>query len=89
MPPKHGFSLKLFISIIHETIGCLLSKNNQENHKQTIYYLSRMVTEVEIKYCYIMFGLVLLMHESKPLFDQFESFVISQTDLVKYMLYTF
>ncbi|XP_073037020.1 uncharacterized protein [Primulina eburnea] len=48
MPPRRGFPLKLYVSAAQDPIGCLLAQNNQENHEQAIYYLSRSLTEVEI-----------------------------------------
>ncbi|XP_073270596.1 uncharacterized protein [Primulina huaijiensis] len=53
MPPSYGMPLKLYISAAHESIGCLLVQNNHEGNEQAIYYLSRFLTPVEVKYSVI------------------------------------
>ena len=43
MPLVKGHPLKLYLSITNESIGCLLAQNSSKGHKQTVYYLSRVL----------------------------------------------
>ncbi|KAM2593967.1 hypothetical protein TB1_043049 [Malus domestica] len=50
MPPQRGKPLKLYISASERSIGNLLAQNNEGGKKQAVYYLSRILTEVETRY---------------------------------------
>ena len=43
MPPIQGHPLKLYLSIVNESIGCLLAENNSKGHEQVVYHLSRVL----------------------------------------------
>ena len=45
-PPKHGKPLKLYISATQESIGSLLAQENSEGQEQPIFYLSRILVNV-------------------------------------------
>ncbi|CAN6692803.1 unnamed protein product [Malus baccata var. baccata] len=50
VPPQRGKPLKLYISASEKSIGSLLAQNNEGVKEQAIYYLSRILTEVETRY---------------------------------------
>ena len=50
MPPILGKPLKLYISAANESIGSLLTQDNEEGHEQSIYYLSRRLNDCETRY---------------------------------------
>ena len=50
MPPLRGRPLKLYLSTAKESIGCLLAQNNAEGHEQAVYYLSKVLNSIEIRY---------------------------------------
>ncbi|XP_073282149.1 uncharacterized protein [Primulina huaijiensis] len=89
MPPRYGMALKLYISAAHESIGCLLVQNNHERNEQAIYYLSRFLTPVEVKY-YVIEKLCLTLYYActklRHYLIQSRIFVVAKTDLIKYML---
>ncbi|CAN6699563.1 unnamed protein product [Malus baccata var. baccata] len=49
VPPQRGKPLKLYISASDKSIGSLLAQNNEGGKEQTVYYLSRILTEVETR----------------------------------------
>ncbi|XP_068331555.1 uncharacterized protein [Pyrus communis] len=50
MPPQRGKPLKLYISAFEKSIGSLLAQNNKGREEQAIYYLSRILIEMEARY---------------------------------------
>nr|XP_028952416.1 uncharacterized protein LOC114822257 [Malus domestica] len=50
VPPQRGKPLKLYISASEKSIGSLLAQNNEGGNEQAVYYLSRILTEVETRY---------------------------------------
>ncbi|KAM1068414.1 hypothetical protein ACFX2A_000387 [Malus domestica] len=50
MPPQRRKPLKLYISAFEKSIRSLLAQNNEGGKEQAIYYLSRILTEVETRY---------------------------------------
>ncbi|KAM1646547.1 hypothetical protein ACFXTN_007563 [Malus domestica] len=53
VPPQRGKPLKLYISASEKSIGSLLAQNNEDEKKHAVYYLSRILTEVETRYSLI------------------------------------
>ncbi|XP_050157474.1 uncharacterized protein LOC126631371 [Malus sylvestris] len=49
VPPQRGKPLKLYISASEKSIGSLLVQNNEGGKEQAVYYLSRILTEVETR----------------------------------------
>ncbi|XP_070676246.1 uncharacterized protein [Malus domestica] len=49
VPPQRGKPLKLYISASEKSIGNLLAQNNEGGKEQAVYYLSRILTEVETR----------------------------------------
>ncbi|KAM1195774.1 hypothetical protein FF1_022445 [Malus domestica] len=41
VPPRHDKSLKLYISAVEESIGCLLAQDTEVGQEQAIFYLSQ------------------------------------------------
>nr|XP_028961891.1 uncharacterized protein LOC114826146 [Malus domestica] len=50
VPPQRGKPLKLYISASEKSIESLLAQNNEGEKEQAVYYLSRILTEVETRY---------------------------------------
>ena len=89
MPPRKGYPLKLYISATYESIGCLLAQNNLGGHEQAIYYLSRTLTPVEIKYSPIeklCLALYFACSKLRHYVIQERVYIVSQTYLIKFML---
>ena len=89
MPPMKGQPLKIYLSAAKESIGCLLAQNDVEGHEQAIYYLSRVLNSTDTrstpieKLCLALyFACMKLRHY----LIKSQVYVVSQTDLKKYML---
>ena len=50
MPPLQGHPLKLYLSTANESIGFLLAKKTSKGHKQSVYYLCRVLNPAETRY---------------------------------------
>ncbi|GKV33403.1 hypothetical protein SLEP1_g41922 [Rubroshorea leprosula] len=89
VPPLRGKPLILYISAADESIGCLLAQENSKKHEQAVYYLSRSLSQTEVKYSSVeklclalFFAAIKLRHYL--LYS--EVYVISKIDVIKYML---
>ncbi|CAN6565789.1 unnamed protein product [Malus baccata var. baccata] len=89
VPPQRGKPLKLYISDSERSIGSLLAQNNEGGKEQVVYYLSRILTEVETRYspveklCLALyFTTSKLRHYMLPCHVH----IIAKMDVVKYML---
>ncbi|XP_050117640.1 uncharacterized protein LOC126595364 [Malus sylvestris] len=89
VPPQRGKPLKLYISASERSIGSLLAQNNEGGKEQAVYYLSRILTEVETRYspveklCLALyFTASKLRHYMLPCHVH----IIAKTDVIKYML---
>ncbi|CAN6542153.1 unnamed protein product [Malus baccata var. baccata] len=89
VPPQRGEPLKLYISASDKSIGSLLAQNNQGGKEEAVYYLSRILTEVETRYSPIeklclalYFTTSKLRHYMLPC----HMHIIAKTDVIKYML---
>ncbi|KAM1596852.1 hypothetical protein ACFX1Z_031813 [Malus domestica] len=87
--PRCGKPLKLYISVVEESIGYLLAQDNDAEREQTIFYVSRNLNQPEINYsaveklCLALFFVASkLRHYMLPSVTQ----VIAQTDVIRYML---
>ncbi|CAN6701172.1 unnamed protein product [Malus baccata var. baccata] len=87
--PQRGKPLKLYISASEGSIGSLLAQNNEGGKEQAVYYLSRILTEVETRYspverlCLALyFTASKLRHYMLPCHVH----IIAKTDVIKYML---
>ncbi|GKV53168.1 hypothetical protein SLEP1_g59706 [Rubroshorea leprosula] len=89
VPPVKNKPLLLYISAADESIGCLLAQENSNKQEQAVYYLSRALNPTEVKYSSVeklclalFFAAIKLRHYL--LYS--EVFVVSKTDVIKYML---
>ena len=89
VPPVRGRPLKLYISATENSIGSLLAQDNDNGKECAVYYLSRILTDIETRYTPIerlclalFFSATRLRHYMLPSVIQ----IISQTDVIKYML---
>ncbi|KAM2945659.1 hypothetical protein COP2_028548 [Malus domestica] len=89
VPSRRDKPLKLYISAVEESIGCLLAQDNDVGREQAIFYLSRNLNQPEINYSTVeklclavFFAASKLRHYMLPSVTQ----VIAQTDVIRYML---
>ena len=89
MPPREDRPLKLYLAAAEESMGVLLAQDNDFGKEQAIYYLSRFLNSVECKYSVVeKFCLTLYFAAMKLRYYLLPRtvLVISNTDLIKYML---
>ncbi|XP_020972633.1 uncharacterized protein LOC110269268 [Arachis ipaensis] len=81
--------LKLYIAASINTIGCMLAQDDENGHERAIYYLSRVLTEIETRYSPIeklCLSLYYACMKLKCYMVAKSVKVIAQTDIIKYML---
>ncbi|XP_072094094.1 uncharacterized protein [Arachis hypogaea] len=81
--------LKLYIAASEDTIGCMLSQDGEDGHERAVYYLSRVLTDINMRYSPIEKLCLSLYHSCMKLkcYMVAKSVkVIAQTDVIKYML---
>ncbi|GKV39527.1 hypothetical protein SLEP1_g47285 [Rubroshorea leprosula] len=89
VPPLRGKPLILYISAADESVGCLLAQENSKKQEQAVYYLSRSLSQTEVKYssveklCLVLFFAAIKLRHYL-LYS--EVYVISKTDVIKHML---
>ena len=89
MSPIQGHTLKLYLSVTNESLGCLLTQNNSKGHKQAIYYLSSVLNPIETRYTPIeklCLALYFACTKLRHYLIKSRVYVVSQTGLMKYML---
>ena len=89
VPPVPGRPLKLYLAANHDSMGVLLAQDNEEGKEQAIYYLSRFLNSCECKYSAVEKLCLTLFFASKKLRHYMmpsTTYVICQTDVMKYML---
>ena len=89
VPPREEILLKLYISAANESIGYLLAQNDSVGHEQAIYYLSKILSPTEVKYTYVeklCLALYFACTKLRHYLLKHRVYVISQTDMMKYML---
>ncbi|XP_050221468.1 uncharacterized protein LOC126671723 [Mercurialis annua] len=87
-PPKPNKPLLLYLSAAHESLGCMLAQEDNRVER-AVYYLSRGLTDTEIRYTDIekmclclYFKCCKLRYYMLPVVV----YVLSQTDIIKYIL---
>ncbi|XP_015941381.1 uncharacterized protein LOC107466885 [Arachis duranensis] len=81
--------LKLYIAAYTNPIGCMLAQDDENRHEWAIYYLSRVLTDIEVRYSPIerlCLSLYYACMKLKCYIVAKSVKVMAQTDLVKYML---
>ena len=89
MSPREDRPLKLYLPAAEEFMGVLLAQDNDFGKEQAIYYLSRFLNSVKCKYSVVeKFYLTLYFAVMKLRYYILPRtvLVISNTDLIKYML---
>ncbi|GKV35499.1 hypothetical protein SLEP1_g43756 [Rubroshorea leprosula] len=89
VPPVKNKPLILYISTADESIRCLLAQENDKKQEHAVYYLSRCLTQTEVKYSSVeklclalFFAAIKLRHY----LIYSKMYVVAKTDIVKYML---
>ncbi|XP_015964127.1 uncharacterized protein LOC107487946 [Arachis duranensis] len=81
--------LKLYIAAYINTIGCMLAQDDENGHERAVYYLSRVLTDIEIRYFPIKKLCLSLYYACMKLKCYMVAKLVkvtAQTDLIKYML---
>ncbi|XP_016177922.1 uncharacterized protein LOC107620245 [Arachis ipaensis] len=81
--------LKLYIAASENSIGCMLAQDDENGHERAVYYVSRVLTDIETRYSPTEKLCLSLYHACMKLkcYMVAKSVkVIAQTDVVKYML---
>ncbi|XP_070677980.1 uncharacterized protein [Malus domestica] len=89
VPPQRGKPLKLYISASDKSIGSLLAQNNEGGKEQAVYYLSRILTEVETRYSPVerlCLALYFTANKLRHYMLPCHVHIIAKTDVIKYML---
>ena len=89
MPPLRDWSLKLYLSVVKESIGCILAQSNVEGHEQDVYYLSRVLNLAETTYTPIeklCLAIYFACTKLRHYLIKSQVYVVSQTNLMKYIL---
>ncbi|XP_072060300.1 uncharacterized protein [Arachis hypogaea] len=88
-PPRHGAPLKLYVLASEVTIGGMLAQEDENGNERVIYYLSRVLNDVESRYSPIE-KLCLALYFSYLKLKYYliprNVYVISKFDVLKYML---
>ncbi|KAK2414107.1 hypothetical protein QL285_036738 [Trifolium repens] len=89
MPPIRNKFMKLYISTSDSTLGSMLAQEDGNGNEKAIYYLSRVLNDVETRYndieklCLCLyFACMKLKHYIKPV----DFHVYSHYDVIKHML---
>ncbi|XP_059669124.1 uncharacterized protein LOC132314258 [Cornus florida] len=89
MPPRKKWSLKLYLSAAEESIGSMLAQDNEHGKEQAVYYLSRILTDVECRYSSIEKLCLSLYYSAMKLrvyMRPVDVYILCQTNVIKYML---
>ncbi|XP_059658574.1 uncharacterized protein LOC132304891 [Cornus florida] len=89
MPPRKKWPLKLYLSAAEESIGSLLAQNNELGKEQAVYYLSKVLTDVECRYSSIEKLCLSLYYSAMKLriyMRPVDVYILCQTNVTKYML---
>ncbi|XP_059658865.1 uncharacterized protein LOC132305208 [Cornus florida] len=89
MPPRKKWQMKLYLSAAEESIGAMLTQENEAGSEQAIYYLSRVLTPVECRYTPIeklCLALYFAAMKLRVYMLLVLVYIVCQTDLIKYML---
>ncbi|KAM1720612.1 hypothetical protein ACFX12_022252 [Malus domestica] len=89
VPPQKGKPLRLYIFASDKSIGSLLAQNNEGGKEQAVYYLSRILTEVETRYSPVerlCLALYFTANKLRHYMLPCHVHIIAKTDVIKYML---
>ena len=86
--PKPGQPLFLYLTILPESMGCMLGQRDQNGKERAIYYLSKKFTEGEQRYSEIertCCALVWIMHRLRQYTLYYTIELITKHDPIKYL----
>ncbi|KAL0378915.1 UNVERIFIED_CONTAM: hypothetical protein Sradi_3197000 [Sesamum radiatum] len=87
--PTPGKPLILYIAAQERSIGALMAQENEEGKEKALYYLSKTLTENELKYSPVEKVCLALFYAIKKLRHYFEAYsirLISRADPVKFVM---
>ncbi|XP_059650434.1 uncharacterized protein LOC132296238 [Cornus florida] len=89
MPLMKKWSLKLYLLAVEESISSMLAPNNEPGKEQAVYYLSRVLTDVECRYSSIEKLCLSLYYSAMKLriyMWPVDVYILCQTNVIKYIL---
>ena len=87
--PIPGKPLILYITAQEQSLGALLAQKNEAEKEKALYYLSRKLTGVELKYSPIekmCLALFFSIHKLRHYMQAHTIHLVAKVDLVKYIL---
>jgi len=88
-PPKPGKPLILYLTILDESMGCVLGQHDEIGRKEhAIYYLSKKFTECERRYSFLertCCALAWAAHRLRQYMLSHSTWLISKMDPIKYI----
>ena len=88
-PPIPGKPFILYVSVIEDSIGAVLTQHDEEGKERATYYLSKLFNEAEKKYTAMektYAGVVWVAQKLKHYFLAHEVQLIAKMDPIKYLL---
>ena len=89
MPPVPGRPLILYMTILDESMGCMLGQHDESGKKErVVYYLSKKFAAVEMNYSLLertCCALVWASHRLRQYMLSHTTWLISKMDPVKYI----
>ena len=86
--PQHGKPLLLYLSIIEDAIGSMLSQEDDDKNETAIYYLIKRFHDYETRYTPIeksCFTLVWAVQKLRHIILPFQIWVVARMDPLKYL----
>ena len=87
MPPRHGKPLLLYLSIIENAVGSMLTQEDDDKNERVIYYLGKGFHDYETRYTPVeesCFVLVWAMQKLRHIILPFQIWIVARIDPLKY-----
>jgi len=89
VPPVPGRTLILYMTMLDESMGCMLGQHNESGKReQIVYYLSKNFTACEMNYSLLertCCALVWATHRLRQYMLNYTTWLVSKLDPVKYI----
>ena len=89
VPPVPGRPLILYMTMLDESMGCMLGKHDKSGKKERfVYYLSKKFTACEMNFSLLertCCALVWAAHRLRQYMLSYTTWLVSKMDLVKYI----
>ena len=88
VPTNHGKPLLLYLSIIEDAVGSMLTQEDNDKNERVIYYLSKRFHDYETRYTPIeksCFALVWAVQKLRHIILPFQVWIVANMDPLKYL----